>query len=66
MEENQSIKMRQKTNLLMYSVSKQKDVLMSGEIVDCGCTSDDETCANILRQKEGVKCHSNGRVQVKK
>ena len=35
----------------MYTVSRPKDVLMSSGIVDYGCTSDEETCANILRQK---------------
>ena len=43
--------MRQKTNSSMYTVSRPKDVLMSGEIVNYGCTSDEETCPNILRQK---------------
>ena len=31
---------------------------MSGGIVDYGCTSDEETCANILRQKRRSEVHS--------
>ena len=40
----------------MYTVSRPKDVLMSSGIVDYGCTSNEETCANILRQKGSEVC----------
>ena len=55
MEITQNIKTRQKTNLSVYTVLRPKDVLMSGGIVDYGSNSDEETCANISRKKEGLK-----------
>ena len=51
MEENQNIRMRKKPNSSMSTVSKQKDVVMPSGIVEYGCTSDDETFPDILRQK---------------
>ena len=51
MEDTQNIKMRQKPNLSVYIVLRPKDVLMSSRIVDYGSTSNEETCASILRQK---------------
>ena len=42
----------------MYTVSRPKDVLMSGGIVDYRCTSDEETCANISIQKGRSEVHS--------
>ena len=51
MEENQNIRMRKKTNLSMSTVSKQKDVVMPGGIVEYVCTSNDETFPDISRQK---------------
>ena len=57
-EENENIKMTQKTNSLMYTISRPKDVLMSGGIVDYGCTSNEDRCANISRQKGRSEVHS--------
>ena len=42
----------------MYTVSRQKDVKMSSGIVDYGCTSNEETCPNISRQKGRSEVHS--------
>ena len=58
MKDTQNIKMRQKTNSLVYTVWRPKDVLMSSGIVDYGSTSNEETCANILRQKGRTEVHS--------